>query len=245
MRWKDFLYFQRGSRLAVLLLMILIVLTLILQILLTTRRSSEFVLQQNDSLIRAFELFRRSGQVVQPDTAGHNERSGKERKIVSHGNRRGEAAPPSVERKHPEYPAYPVTVKLRPGETISLNESDTSRWKMIPGIGSTYAARIVGYRELLGGYVCMDQLQEVYGVDAELYARISHYITPDSLYRRLPVNRAAFSDLLRHPYLNYEQVKAIVNLRRKKGDIQSIRELAMLDQFTDADIIRMEPYLEF
>ena len=42
-----------------------------------------------------------------------------------------------------------------------------------------------------------------------------------------------------------EQVKAIVNLRRKKGDIQSIRELAMLDQFTDADIIRLEPYLEF
>lgn len=227
------------------MLLILIVLTLILQVLFSTRRSSERVLQQNDSLIRAFEQFQRSGQILQPDTAGYNERSETGRKIVSDGNRSGEADAPSFERKHPVYPAYPVTVKLRPGETISLNEADTSRWKMIPGIGSSYASRIVKYRELLGGFVRREQLLEVYGVDAELFGRISPYIAPDSLCRLLPVNSAAFSELLRHPYLNYEQVQAIVNLRRKKGDIQSIRELAMLDQFTDADIVRLEPYLEF
>jgi len=40
-------------------------------------------------------------------------------------------------------------------------------------------------------------------------------------------------------------VQAIVNLRRKKGDIVSINELAMLDEFTSEDIYRLEPYLEF
>ena len=245
MRWKDFLYFHRGSRLAILLLLILIVLTLILQILLSNRRSSDIVLQQNDSLIRAFEQFRLSGQVDQSDGARFIDSTAKRERFASSGNEVEAASDPAVKSSHRIYPVYPVTLKLRPGETISLNETDTSRWKMIPGIGSSYAARIVGYRELLGGYVCKGQLLEVYGFSPELYARISAYISPDSLCRRLPVNRAEFRELLRHPYLNYEQVQAIVNLRRKKGDIQSIRELAMLDVFTEEDIKRLEPYLEF
>ena len=246
MRWKDFFYFHRGQRLGVLLLLILIVLTLILQLLLSNRRSSQIVLQENDSLIRAFEAFRRSGEQLLPDTTIRPEResAGKISSLYRSGSEPKERSHPD-ERTVRSYPAYPVAVKLRPGETISLNESDTSRWKMIPGIGSSYASRIVKYRELLGGFVRKEQLLEVYGLNAELYGRISPYIAPDSLWSRLAVNSADFRELLRHPYLNYEQVLAIVDLRRKKGNIRSIRELAMLDVFTEADINRLEPYLEF
>lgn len=246
MRWKDFFYFHRGQRLGVLLLLILIVLTLILQILLSNRRSSQIVLQENDSLIRAFEAFRRGGEQLQPDTTIRPDResAGKTAPTYRSGSEVGDPSS-ADERSMRSYPAYPVTVKLRPGETISLNESDTSRWKMIPGIGSSYASRIVKYRELLGGFVRKDQLLEVYGLDAELYGRISPYIAPDSLWSRLAVNSADFRELLRHPYLNYEQVQAIFNLRRKKGNIRSIRELAMLDVFTEEDLNRLEPYLEF
>ncbi len=246
MRWKDFFYFHRGQRLGVLLLLILIVLTLILQILVSARRSSQIVLQENDSLIQAFEAFCREGKQHLPDTTIRPEResAGKISSLYRSGSEPKESSH-FDERTVRSYPAYPVTVKLRPGETISLNESDTSRWKMIPGIGSRYASRIVKYRELLGGFVRKDQLLEVYGLDAELYDRISPYIAPDSLWSRLDVNNAGFRELLRHPYLNYEQVQALFNLRRKKGKILSIRELAMLDVFTEADINRLEPYLEF
>ena len=245
MRWKDFLYFQRGSKLGVLLLMILIVLTLILQILLSSRRSSRFVLQQNDSLIQAFEQFQHSGEVHQEERmiAPLGEPEGL--KSASGGYERKQADASGGEGRDRSFPSNRFAVKLRPGETITLNEADTTRWKMIPGIGTSYASRIVKYRELLGGYVRKDQLLEVYGLNEELYARISPYITPDSVWRPLPVNLAEFSELLRHPYLNYEQVQAIFNLRRKKGKIETIRELAMLDQFTQEDIKRLEPYLEF
>ncbi|MDK2852630.1 MAG: competence protein ComEA [Proteiniphilum sp.] len=246
MRWKDFFYFHRGQRLGVLLLLILIVLTLILQILLSNRRSSQIVLQENDSLIRAFEAFRRGGEQLQPDTTIRPDRESAGKTLPTYRSGSEVGDPSSAdERSMRSYPAYPVTVKLQPGETISLNESDTSRWKMIPGIGSSYASRIVKYRELLGGFVRKDQLLEVYGLDAELYGRISPYIAPDSLWSRLAVNSADFRELLRHPYLNYEQVQAIFNLRRKKGNIRSIRELAMLDVFTEEDLNRLEPYLEF
>ncbi len=44
---------------------------------------------------------------------------------------------------------------------------------------------------------------------------------------------------------DFEQTKAIVNLRRRTGDIKSINQLAMLDEFTSEDIERITPYIEF
>lgn len=255
MRWKDFLYFQRGSKIAVILLLVLIVLTLILNSVLSYRNSSEIVLRQNDSLIRAFDEFRRTWKEHEPSISAIGEEQDLDRNDASEivygeeattGGRY--ADPGSIRnggRNDTRYQLFPVSEKLNAGETISLNETDTTRWKMIPGIGSSYASRIVKYRELLGGYVRKEQLLEVYGIDAELYARISPYIEPDSHCVKLQVNRAEFRELLRHPYLNYGQVQAIVNLRRRKGDILSISELGMLDAFTSDDIWRLEPYLAF
>ena len=54
-----------------------------------------------------------------------------------------------------------------------------------------------------------------------------------------------FKELLRHPYMNYKQVQAVMSIRRRKGDITSIRELSILDEFTPEDIFRLEPYLDF
>ncbi len=85
----------------------------------------------------------------------------------------------------------------------------------------------------------------MYGIDNEVFSRIAPYIREDDNFRKLPVNELEFGELLRHPYLNYKQVQAIVNLRRRKGDISSINELAMLDEFTSEDIYRLEPYLDF
>ena len=135
--------------------------------------------------------------------------------------------------------------KLAEGETIFLNKSDTTDWKKIPGIGSTYASRIVKYRDLLGGFVSVDQLREVYGIDDKLFVKIYPYVEVDGEYTKIAVNKLEFKELLRHPYLNYKQVKAIFDLRRRKGNISSINELALLNEFASEDIERLAPYLEF
>ncbi|NLD24410.1 MAG: helix-hairpin-helix domain-containing protein, partial [Bacteroidales bacterium] len=135
--------------------------------------------------------------------------------------------------------------KLSPGETISLNSTDTTEWKKIPGIGSSYSSRIVKYRALLGGFNSKVQLLEVYGINSEMYSRISQYITEDTNFTKIKINELEFKDLLRHPYLNYGQVQTIINLRDKKGNITSINELSMLDEFTKDDISRLQPYLDF
>jgi competence protein ComEA len=66
MRWKDFLYFRKGSRIGVILLLILILLALLLNVLLSYRGSSPVIVMQNDSIVREFDAFLRTLQLNEP-----------------------------------------------------------------------------------------------------------------------------------------------------------------------------------
>ena len=143
------------------------------------------------------------------------------------------------------YTKFPKQIKLQQGETIELNSADTTLLKMIPGIGSGYANRIVKYRNLLGGYATISQLKEVWGMDDYLYADIVPFITLETPVRRLSVNKAPLEELSRHPYLNYKQAKVITDIRERKGNIESMKRLTMLEEFNDRDIKRLTPYLAF
>lgn len=244
MKWKDFLHFQRGSRLAVILLLILILFTMILNGMLRYGDRPQLVVAQNEELIMEFDSFRQTLQ----------ERVLPSQEIVQRIERTGntpkadELVDTVVSEKGTTalgFAPFPRTEKLSAGETIRLNETDTAAWKKVPGIGSSFASRIVKYRELLGGYTSPEQLLEVYGMDYERYNQIYPFLTIDADVTRINVNKLEFKELLRHPYLNYKQVQVIVNLRKKKGEIISLSQLAMLDEFTSDDINRLAPYLEF
>lgn len=249
MSWKDFFYYHRGERVAIILLLILIVLTIVMNEI-VKKNNENNVLVENTSLIREFDQFHRSLNdrefVANPPTESESNRQ-----YYVENRRNNERQLKSNElstysdKKSTFGSSFSGSVKLAEGETIFLNESDTTDWKKIPGIGSTYASRIVKYRDLLGGFVSVDQLREVYGIDDELFAKIYPYLEADRKYTKIAVNRLEFKELLRHPYLNYKQVKAIFDLRRRKGNVSSINELAMLNEFTAEDIERLNPYLEF
>lgn len=245
MNWKDFLYFQKGDKLAVILLLILIVLVMVANMFLSQRNSREIVLVQNDSIVREFQEFQQSLRASQPEESERNYSNYSTRNTYPERNRTYENRPNQTENRTSSYTPFPRQEKLAEGETISLNTTDTAAWKKVPGIGSSYADRIVKYRNLLGGFASVDQLLEVYGMDGELFARISPYVESDGNFRKVQINKLEFKELLSHPYLNYKQVQVIVNLRKRKGDIVSINELAMLDEFTTEDIERLTLYLEF
>ena len=52
-------------------------------------------------------------------------------------------------------------VKIKAGEHVVLNTADTTVLKTVPGIGPYYARKVVEYGERLGGYVSVDQLDEI------------------------------------------------------------------------------------
>ena len=61
----------------------------------------------------------------------------------------------------------------------------------------------------------------------------------------LHLNDDGFKTLLRHPFLSYEQVKAVKNFQRKYGRIRNMTELLILPEFTVEDTLRLSPYLQF
>ena len=132
--------------------------------------------------------------------------------------------------------------KLSKGEHISINVSDTTALKRVPGIGSYYARQVVRLRERLGGIASTSQLLEIENFPKEALP----YIHIDgSNVRRLNVNRLTLQQLKRHPYINYYQARAITDYRRLHGEIRSIDQLGRMKEFKPADLQRLAPYLEF
>lgn len=129
----------------------------------------------------------------------------------------------------PTSPKPNTTTKKSP-QHLSLNDADSTELVALPQIGEVMASRIHRYRDRLGGYVSMDQLFEVKGMDTSRFETIRPYLDLDPKeIRHLNVNQDEFKTLLRHPYLEYDQVKAIVNHRERKGLIrnwQQLREIA-------------------
>lgn len=113
---------------------------------------------------------------------------------------------------------------------IDINIADTTILKQLPGIGSTFASRFVSYREKLGGYYAPEQLLEVYGMDTTRYNKFAGQIIIDSSFspNKLKINSDEFKVLLKHPYLEYDDVKKIVNHREQKGLITSWEQLTKI-----------------
>ncbi len=141
-------------------------------------------------------------------------------------------------------PVYSKTEKYAKGTLVNINRADTAEFKKIPGIGSAYASRIIKYRQRLGGFYSVDQIREVYGIEDDLFATISQWmkVENDSL-AGIPVNRASLEQLKSHPYINFYQAKAIIELRKRKGKLNDLSELKLLEEFSETDLERLSHYL--
>lgn len=135
---------------------------------------------------------------------------------------------------------YPV--KLQPGQYVTLDDADTASLRKVPGIGRYYASRIVRYRNDLGGYVSVAQLSEIEGIPE---AALSYFRVTGGAVRKLNLNRLTLNELKHHPYINFYQARRIIDYRRLKGPLHGIDDLRLLKDFSQCDIERLRPYVEF
>lgn len=134
------------------------------------------------------------------------------------------------------------TFKYPVGVRVDVNLADTSELKKIPGIGRGIASRIVRYRTRLGGFYSLEQLLEVEFVTPEM---LEWFALGDESVRKLEINKASLEQLRSHPYLNFYQAKAIVEHRRKRGDIKSLSQISLYEEFTEKDLQRLSAYVSF
>jgi DNA uptake protein ComE-like DNA-binding protein len=129
---------------------------------------------------------------------------------------------------------------------VELNSADTTVLMQVAGIGRGYAKGIIRFRQQTGGFVSVDQLSELYGMQQENLNRIRpHCKVNQELVKKIKVNLASVQRLKGHPYLSFYQSKAIYDLRRKKGKLKNINDLKVLSEFTPENLAKIEPYLSF
>ena len=135
---------------------------------------------------------------------------------------------------------YPV--KIQEDEQVNLNIMDTTVYRRVPGIGSYYARKIVDYGRRLGGYVSVDQLDEIedFPQEAKKFFALGTQQT-----QRLNINQLSLNELKHHPYINYYQAKAIVDYRRQNGPIRDLNDLRLLPDFPEEAIRRLQPYISY
>ncbi|MDB5240573.1 MAG: transporter, partial [Spirosoma sp.] len=130
-------------------------------------------------------------------------------------------------------------------QPFDINTADTSQLIALKGIGSTLAARIVKYRDGLGGFITPEQFRDVYGLDSVALAELEKFGQIRSAPRKIPVNTASAEELDRHPFLSRRQAQVIVNYREQHGaytSAESLKPIRILDAKT---IEKIAPYLEF
>lgn len=128
-------------------------------------------------------------------------------------------------------------------KTLELNSCDSIALTGLNGIGPSYAKRILKYRTILGGYVSIDQLKEVYGFPEELFEKVKSFVTVNaSLVKKINLNKDDFKTVNRHPYLSYELTKVIFDWRRKT----TLTAVNLKDVLNDEVVYKkILPYVEF
>lgn len=144
-----------------------------------------------------------------------------------------EAQKNKTEKFKEQYPARPV-------RQVDLNRADTVELATLPLVGAGRARMIFKYREALGGFLESRQLLEVFTIDSAAYdAIMKKAIVGEMELRKVNIN----GDTLRHPYLNRQVSRAIVNYRKQHGDFKDITEIKQVALIDDQLFRKLAPYL--
>ncbi|MFN8277531.1 MAG: helix-hairpin-helix domain-containing protein [Chitinophagales bacterium] len=127
---------------------------------------------------------------------------------------------------------------------VEINSADSATFEHLRGIGAFTAAKIIAYRNALGGFIAVQQLKEVYGMRDSVYEQLRPQFTINrQLVKPINVNTADYETLRRHPYIKGWIAKWIVSYRKNSGNFTSVDDLTRVSVINDSLLRRMRPYV--
>lgn len=138
----------------------------------------------------------------------------------------------SEKRKEPEF------------KRLDINRADSSALTELPMIGPVLAHRILKYRSMLGGFVYVGQMKEVYGMKEENYNAIRNkiYVDRNFMPEKISLMKDDFKRINKHPYITYEITKKVVWFR-KQAEITPENVCLVMEDDTLCE--RIKPYLKW
>ncbi len=128
--------------------------------------------------------------------------------------------------------------------SIDVNTASEEDWQQLRGIGPSYSTRIVEFRESLGGFHSIKQVNEVYGLPDSTFQAILPQLQFNSTpIRKLNINTATADELKAHPYLKWKQANVIINYREQHGAFESVDDLGKVKVISAETLAKLKPYL--
>ncbi|MBT8195341.1 MAG: helix-hairpin-helix domain-containing protein [Bacteroidia bacterium] len=160
-----------------------------------------------------------------------------ERFIASSSNTKKEIFGDSIQSK--------PKLDVLPSADAPLELNITSAYKLTTtlNVNQVLAASIIKYRNYLNGFIDINQLYEVEGMDSTTFSQLSPYLKVNSKYvSKININTDNSRDLW-HPYISKSLQKNIFNYRRIHGDYERLEDLKKLALITDEIYRKLVPYL--
>ena len=137
-------------------------------------------------------------------------------------------------------PSYKSNALYAPVDTpeplsLNINDIDSISLERLPVFGPVLSGRTVKYRKLLGGFVDVRQLKEVYGFNDESYQVVSGWFKVESEnVVQICVDTASWSQMRKHPYIGFEGARMIERYRRHHEikTIDDLREMPLMNDST-------------
>jgi competence protein ComEA len=163
---------------------------------------------------------------------------------------------PALETKYPKtiskQPPILVETKAYHPKTnlaitpFDINQADTNQLMQLKGIGSKLSARIIKFRDALGGFHTPKQYSEIFGLDSTALQSLHTYAQIGSPVKKISINHASVQEFTTHSYFrNKKQIEIIINYRNQHGMFKSAEELKLIKILDAATIEKMLPYLDF
>jgi DNA uptake protein ComE-like DNA-binding protein len=146
------------------------------------------------------------------------------------------------------YRPFQKTFASKPEKVrIDINKATQEDLKKIYGIGDGLSERILKEREKFGGFVSMDQMQDIWGLSDEVIASLQNGFKVGELpeVKKVNINNASIKELSQFPYFKYALAKSIVTYRSMNGKIESVEDLINISGFPVDKIKIIALYLEF
>lgn len=132
-------------------------------------------------------------------------------------------------------------------EVQDINQATANDLRQINGIGEKLSARIIKFRDRLGGFLVNEQLYDVYGLEPEVVDKALkrfQVLHPPEV-KKININTANMDELASLVYLRYNVAQNIVRYREENGAFTSLDDLFNVSEFPVNKIDRIRLYLSY
>lgn len=148
-------------------------------------------------------------------------------------------------KKSNDYQKVKTSLTSSHKEKQDINTATKEQLMEVKGVGNVLSDRILKYKERLQGFVEMDQLAEVYGLETDVVERLKIQFEVKTLPNivKKDINLITLRELAKIPYLKYEEAKKIIGLRSELGNFKKFDDLLEINEFDTLKIRKLQFYL--